>query len=177
MAKLAWHYTTCAQEHLGAILQSGKLAPMGAYVESGERAALWFSMNQVWEATASKAVRAPNGKEYELSTMDEVHKVMGVVRIGVDPAKVKLCGFDSFVRRSGISRSGAKNLRAAGREAGASPYDWRASFEPIPAAQWTAIEVWDGERWTPHSLSEASEAIRTLDVQDRFRIRSSRVIT
>lgn len=119
---LAWHYTTCV--HLAAILQSGKLIPTGVGIESDERPALWFSMNQSWEPTANKAVHTPDGSVHQLKTMREVHEVMGVVRIGVDPAKLKLIGFDSFVRRSGISRTEASNLKAAGRKIGANPYDW-----------------------------------------------------
>src|SRR6267378_7871120 len=117
---LAWHYTTCAG-HLEAILQSDKLIPTGVEIEPGERPALWFSMNQIWEPTAAKEVQAPDGSIRHLNSMYEVHQVAGIVRIGVDPAKVRVVGFDSFVRKSGISKTAAANLRTAGREAGANP--------------------------------------------------------
>jgi hypothetical protein len=159
---LAWHYTVCV-EKLEMILQSDKLMPKGDHLEPGERDALWFSMNQFWERTATKEVTLPDGSIRPLCSMREVHEVLGIVRFGVDPTKVRLVGFDSFVRGSGISKAGASNLRIAGREVGANPYEWRVSFEPIPVELWAAIEVWTGDRWGLHSRSEATKAVRRLD--------------
>ena len=156
---IAWHYTTCVQ--LEEILQSGKLIPTGAHREPGERPALWFSMNQVWETTATKEVKLDGGVRY-LNSMAKVHKVLGIIRIGVNPVKVRLLGFASFARKSGISKAGAASLRDTGREVGADVYEWRVSFEPIPAEQWAAIEVRTGERWEPLSRSEAAKAVRRV---------------
>jgi len=72
--QLAWHYTI--GQHLINILKTGALLPTDVLIQSNELPALWFSLNQAWEPTASKAMITSDGIFVGL-TKEETRQVGG----------------------------------------------------------------------------------------------------
>jgi hypothetical protein len=144
---MTWHYTVGT--NLVAILESGMLRPAIAGVPAGERPAVWFSMNPVWERTANKSwiVRA-TGIAYVLSREETETKGNGLFRFQVRPEAAPY-SWDEFKRLSGASRQTIRQMERRARDLLALPQDWRVSFDPVPRDQWIALDVWRRERWVP----------------------------
>jgi hypothetical protein len=135
MKKRVWHYTK--GYNIEAIRQSGTLQLTKAGLprtDEHERLAVWFSQDQLWDRS--------------VGSMDAVHKMFGgLYRIGVDPTRITLIDFATYLATSGISATTARVLERAGREMGADPSEWLCSYEPIRAADWVAVESYHGRRW------------------------------
>jgi hypothetical protein len=141
-ARSLWHYTVL--ERARSIVHDGAIRPAVTNVPEGERAAAWFTLSQRWEETANKATMR-NGVRVSLSRA-ETHAISGLVRIGVRP-EVAPYDWIAFRRLSGIDPRVAANLATVAKNAGTNLDDWRVSFEPVLAADWTVIECWDGAAW------------------------------
>jgi hypothetical protein len=142
-----WHYTPL--ERLQPIVLSGVLRPTAVAIDPGERPAVWFSANQYFEQTAAKMVREATTGTIRTLSMEEMHDLYGVVRIGVHPSNPRLIGWDGFRRTSGISKTTARALCHLGH-----PHVWFASYTPVPTAEWIAVDVWTGTCWAPASAEQ-----------------------
>src|ERR1041384_3525889 len=95
-----WHYTVGAK--MKAILCDQVLKPATAGVPEGERTAVWFSTNPIWESTANKLWQHDNGTIVRL-TKDETDSLCkGLFRIEVAQEAAPLTAFQ-FRKQSGIS--------------------------------------------------------------------------
>jgi hypothetical protein len=143
--RLVWHYTT--GYYLERIIKTQTLLPTEKGIEPGERPALWFSKEQHWEPTAQKRWPNPDGTYRLLGMLGTYQHVGGLGRIGVDPDRVELCDFATFVATSGIPQEAVRKMRRVGREQRANPRNWLVSFAPVRSESWAAVQVYSGTRW------------------------------
>ncbi|MBE2254345.1 MAG: hypothetical protein IAE78_32760 [Myxococcus sp.] len=148
--KRLWHYTT--GEKFEAISREGTIKPAVENVPTGEKPAVWFSFNQVWERTASKGIVVAGVRR--TATMEEMNTLGGgLVRIAV-ALETAPHTWVRFRHLSGINPSHAKALALVAKSDGANPNDWRATFDAVPSALWTTIEKFDRGTWVRFSLFE-----------------------
>jgi hypothetical protein len=134
-----WHYTTGV--HLPLILQSGMIRPENPlYLQPPQLPVTWFSLNQVWEPTASKAILAPEVGPTILrrATADAC---CGLFRIAIEqgdaPFRVhQLIGVARANRRT------VKDLCRVGKRCGACPDDWRFTPNAVLAERWREVQMW-----------------------------------
>jgi hypothetical protein len=139
-----WHYTT--EAHLPKILRSGVLLPATCGVDNGERPAVWTSANPVWEETANKGYVDEATGMTRTGTKATTAARGGLARIEVRPEAAPY-DWVAFRAESGIHPRIARGLAEAAVAAGANPYEWFVSFEPIEMDDWLDIEVWRDGRW------------------------------
>lgn len=144
---ILWHYTCGAR--LKLILKSGEIRPATAGIEKGERPAVWFSSNPVWEETANKLLVDPWTGEVRSLTKQETHKYAGgLARIAVSP-KTAPTNWEGFCRESGASMKTLAGLKKAAYSMGSRPSQWFVSFLPVCQERWLSVELWDGDKWIP----------------------------
>jgi hypothetical protein len=142
-AQVLWHYTIV--ERLQHILNAGEIRPP-VNLPKTEKPVVWFSANQDWEPTANKRYQSPRGQISLLSKDQTILLGGGLARIGVAPATAPL-DWKTFKRESGISAARAKALYEEAVASGSRPALWFATFDPVPRAEWLAVETWDGQQW------------------------------
>jgi hypothetical protein len=144
---ILWHYT-CG-DRLEKILKSGEIRPATAGIEKGERPAVWFSTNPVWEQTANKLLMDSLTGRVHAATKQETHEYCGgLARIAVAPETAPINWAD-FCTQSGISSKFAAGLKKVAYSMGSRPSQWFVSFSSVLRDKWLAIEIWDGEKWIP----------------------------
>lgn len=142
--QLLWHYTPLV--HIPHIIADKRIKTADAAIDVGEKPAVWFSANQLWEPTAGKRWRRPDGNVHLLS-MHETHSLgQGPVRIGVSRDTAPH-NWDAFRRLSGVSKKTAGYMKKAGYARGARISEWFVTFNPVPIELWVAVEVWGGSSW------------------------------
>lgn len=140
---LCWHYTVGL--HIDSIGESQVLRLADRYMLPGERPAVWFSTNPIWEPTANK--RHPNGSR-SLTKEETEDLCDGLFRIGVAIATAPH-DWAEFQQLSGLKEELARGLAASAEAVGAQTQDWRVSFVPVPSSDWVSVERWDGTEWVP----------------------------
>jgi hypothetical protein len=136
MNPMLWHYTYGIA--FRKIIADGKLKTTSLGVDPGERPALWFSSNQLWERTAHKG---------GCVGMADTHRQYGgLYRFGVDPANAPH-GWEAHVSGSGVTGRTAARLAAAGESVGANPAEWFVSYDPVGRDKWVQVERWTGAAW------------------------------
>lgn len=143
---IVWHYTTGL--YWEGINADGSINPATANIAAGERPVVWFSRAELWEPTATKAMQLANGAVVRLPREQTHKKGDGLVRIGVSTSHVPLRWAD-FKERLVAPRSEIQRLEVSGRAQGSDPHEWHWRFEPVPRAEWSRVEFWDGEAWGP----------------------------
>ena len=142
---ILWHYT-CG-DRLELIQKSGEIRPAIAGIEKGERPAVWFSSNPVWEETANKLLMDSLTGQVRSLTKQETHEYAGgLARIAVSPETAPI-NWDRFSSESGASTKMLAGLRKAAYSMGSRPSQWFVSFSSVRREKWLAIELWDGEKW------------------------------
>lgn len=63
----------------------------------------------------------------------------GLFRFGV-ASETAPVDWKTFTKVSGVEPATARNLVRAAKAVGASQYDWRCSFDPVPRSAWLAVE-------------------------------------
>ena len=141
-----FHYTI--GKYLPAIISSGVIRLSTANLQAGERAAVYFSTNPVWEQTANKGTVDYRGRSSWL-TKEQTHAMgNGLTRIQVQPEAAPYT-WPQFKRLTSIPWKLAASLEDAARAKGASSSEWRISLEPVAADKWICVETWDGKQWNP----------------------------
>src|SRR5688500_10215127 len=95
---IPWHYTTA--KCFRKIVQDGVIRPATEGLDHGERPAVWFSLNEIWEETACKG-RIVDGVRQPLDRDGTARYGGGLVRIGVAPVTAPH-DWPAFQRTSGI---------------------------------------------------------------------------
>ena len=146
--QLIWHYTSGL--HIASILRDGRIRHEDSFgLPLHQRPMTWFSLNQVWEPTASKALLIGiRPAIVQRATADVFH---GLFRIGVDQC-VAPFRVNQLIRIAGATRRVVKDLARVGISCGACPEDWRFTPNHVPEEQWRIIQMWDTTftTWVPY---------------------------
>lgn len=140
----AYHYTVA--DRIASIDKYGiQLARVG--VPDTEKAAVWFSTNPVYDATACKMGTR--------SLKEMVDLGMNPVRYVVD---MPLKTWEEHKAKSGIDPVLAKSLEKVGKKVDSNPKDWYCVYEPI--RKWLAIEAYQDGKWV--ELKDGDELLDSL---------------
>jgi hypothetical protein len=143
---MVWHYTKGV--HLPKILATGEIRPATAGVPVGEQPIVWFSGNATWEATANPGRRDDAGKLHD-ATVEEMDAIFGGrARISVNDATAPYDWYH-LKRAAGIKTRMARDMEVDAIRRGASPKDWRGTFDPVPREKWLSVEVFHNGAWVP----------------------------
>jgi hypothetical protein len=144
---LAWHYTVGTKIPL--ILEDGFLRPATAGVMPPEKPIVWFSKNQLWEATANKMFRATDGT-LRFGTRETTREMGGgLFRFGLPTEELRR--WTELQREALIPTRTKRSLVNAAKKDGSNPYDWLGTLEPVQIDR-CIIEVEDYEAgWIPSS--------------------------
>lgn len=138
-----FHYTTGIL--LGRIKVDGIIRPTAAGVPAGERPAVWLSFAEHWEPTATKYMRDSAGNPVFI-TFEKMVEFAGAGRIEVATATAPIV-WQEFRSKSGMKSGDFRRLERAGVSNGSNPFNWRATFDPIPREKWLAVEIFDSKSW------------------------------
>ena len=103
----AWHYTT--GDNARKILDSGSIKGSHAFLPKGEHPIVWFSTHPIWEPTARKTWRRPDGSTVLLTFAGTVGLGGGGVRFGI--LKDRLLPWLRLKAAANISRPMALGLK------------------------------------------------------------------
>jgi hypothetical protein len=144
---IAWHYTTGIG--FTGIVADGYIRPATSLVPPGERPVVWFSTNQFWEYTANKGWWDEiDGKSGTLTMQQTAERCGGLFRFGVLHEDAPY-DWRQIRQLSGMSTRMANGLHKVATAAGASPREWRGSFEPVAREKWVAVETMKDGAWVP----------------------------
>ena len=143
-----YHYTTGLK--LRSIINSGAIKPTTAKIEPHEKPVAWFSTQDQWEPTCTKA--SIPGKLGQLMTAKAQG---GLVRITV-PGTCASYVFPQLPLIAGTKPSVCIGLLIAGLELGSDPDTWRFTPTPVPTALFREVEFYDfaTDRWLAIDLAE-----------------------
>jgi hypothetical protein len=137
--KTVWHYTTAAK--LPGIGEAEAIFPATAGVPPREIPAVWLSTAAVWEHTATKGVVGENGKLTTATVAEMIEMAGGLVRLEIDPAKVKLIRPLELQRKLRIEKQTWRGLVTSAKKVGADPSEWCAVAGPIPVDAIASMEI------------------------------------
>lgn len=145
------HYAPC--NYLPRIVASGFLQPFADNIAVGrELPLLWFSANQKWEPTATKALGSVGGSIRSM-TMDEQLERIGCCRFSIPANDTRLMPWVKACRFAGIGYTAQRKMEAVGRRRGARPTDWFAVAEAVPLSE-LAFSIFDGRKWEEANLAD-----------------------
>ncbi len=151
--RIVWHYTVGEFQNRG-ILSSGVINTSSAFIEKGERPAVWFTQDQTWERTASLGPYWEMDGPVESILARIVADGLPILRIGVLDTTVPIRWID-FQKVSGISPLMARQLEKTAHQRGSNPWLWRCSFEPVPSEKWISVQTYSGDDWIETGFLEA----------------------
>jgi hypothetical protein len=179
-APIAWHYTT--GDLLARILSDGAIVPateglaiddetiaaLKDIVATGkaremrvthtEAPAVWFSVRETWEPTATKGFVDGTTGLIRASTIDEMMRIgKGLARVGVPVAGAGLHTWLEHRTMSGIRAAVARSLVLSARGMGSNPGDWRVHYGPVLRAAWIAVQRFDGREWVNVEFETATK--------------------
>jgi len=145
-----YHYTMGLK--LRSIINSGAIQPTTAKIEPHEKPVAWFSTQDHWEPTATKAPIPGMAGQIETAKAQG-----GLVRITV-PGTCAPYVFPQLPLIAGTKPSDCIGLLVAGLELGSDPDTWRFTPTPVPTALFREVEVFDfaSNRWLAIDLAELS---------------------
>jgi len=115
---MRWHYTT--GQNFRLIVEDQLIKPATAHISWREKPAVWFSTHPLWELTAYKARRTPDGSFITISRDETTALGGGIVRFSVAPDTAPHY-WTAFKRLSGVPRQEASRMAKVGKEQGADP--------------------------------------------------------
>ena len=145
-----FHFTTGAK--LLSIINSGCIRPTTSKIEPNEKPVAWFSTQDQWEPTATKAPIP--GMQGQIETAKAQG---GLVRITV-PGTCAPYVFPQLPLIAGTKPSVCLGLLVAGLELGSDPDTWRFTPAAVPTALFREVEFFDfaSNRWLAIDLAELS---------------------
>jgi hypothetical protein len=143
-----FHFTTGLK--LRSIINTGAIKPTTARIEPHEKPVAWFSTQDQWELTCTKAPIP--GMQGQIATAQAQG---GLVRITV-PGTCAPFGFPQLPLIAGTKPSVCIGLLLAGLELGSDPDTWRFTPTPVPTALFREVEFFDfaNDRWLAIDLAE-----------------------
>jgi hypothetical protein len=131
MSDVLWYYS--GLEQIDSALRSGFLSPLQSSAPVGSPPVLFLYPEP-------------------LDAVERLLTSNGVVpaRVGVDPLAAPF-DWKGFVRASGATPRAIDQFQSALRSRlGLNPLHLRATFVPVPVAQWRVVEVFTDAGWAPH---------------------------
>ena len=145
-ARPIWHYTI--RDFFAGIVRDGAIKPSAAYAGGQARPAVWFSTNDDWEPMAAKNLKCADGST-RLMGRDELFTIgITPIRFGVTSQTAPHTWHD-FKRVGEMPAKIASNIVSLAARLNSKPSWWLATFDPVPRAQWLAVEHFDGWQWRP----------------------------
>jgi len=144
-----WHYTT--GRHFPSILKEGRIRNESSlFLPPPQLPVTWFSLNQVWEPTASKVAYRVKVEPMILRDANS-QACDGLFRIGIDPSDAPF-RIRQLIKVAQSDRMTVTALIRSGMRFGANPKDWRFTPNEVFEDRWRAIQVWDeeSETWVPY---------------------------
>lgn len=146
--EVIYHYTTGMK--MPMILQSEKLivSPFERSMKHIKKPALWLSRNPHWEPTSAKRIQMSDGTQ-RLLTMEEHTEelVGGLFRFLLPFEKNMYCSWAKYKYQAKINEAEYYGLERIGKQQGANPSDWYASFKDISLEYVLTIETWEENNW------------------------------
>lgn len=142
-----YHYTTGV--YLEAIMKEGVLG-VSRYDKSigAKHPAVWFSVNSIWEPTATKAT--PGIIDIRFLTFEEQYQMFGCARITVAYSDE----FITWAKYRHLCKNDKKypphildSMEATGYKKGSDPKHWYCSIKDIVKDKILNFEIWDGQGW------------------------------
>ncbi|VGO17070.1 hypothetical protein PDESU_05665 [Pontiella desulfatans] len=146
--KYCWHYTTGekfqAISESGAIYTEGKTTPVQI---PGLINAVWFSTNQKWEPTATKAEMDGAGgmKQFSFGRMRQLGG--GLVRFGISADSSFLMTWDEWKRKCKCSVGIIEGMEQTALSQGSNVKNFRACLSDVPRELWEVVDVWENGKW------------------------------
>ncbi len=138
--KPLFHYTT--KDRVESILAAGQILPATAGVRPPEIPAVWLSIAEKWEHTATKILI--KGERPQLGTLSGMIAAGATLaRIQIDPAHVSLIGPREIQDALNIPPAIHKGLVKSAKQSGANPAEWRAVAGAVPVSAILSIEFSD----------------------------------
>jgi hypothetical protein len=140
-----YHYTT--KRVLDEIISSKTIRLATKDVPKKEKPVAWVSVNPTWELTATKMMRAMDGKIQQLTFYDQLSH-FGCARI-----QVKNYGLNTWKKLIHIARISSDTvnfLEHRGRTMGGEPSEWFGSIYPIAIEKWIRAETFVDGEWVEY---------------------------
>jgi len=135
--KKVYHYTT--GDRFQSIANAGEIIPATYGVLPPEKPAVWLSTAEEWEHTATKGIMR-DGEQHQASLAEMAELCGCLVRLEIDPSKVKLIMPLNLRKSLKIDRQLFEGLIASAEDQGADPMEWRAVIGSIPVSAIVNIE-------------------------------------
>jgi hypothetical protein len=148
-----YHYTT--KEKATQILFSGFLkVSEWERINTNSRPALWLSLNSTWEHTATKQyLDKMSGERIQMTPEMQMEK-FGCVRFVLSFPNKRYFEWSKYGKISGTGKDEIKMMEIAGRNCGANPNHWYASFDNIPISEVLEIEILKEGQWIEWDSNE-----------------------
>lgn len=143
---MIWHYTY--DDNFNSIENDGSIKPATRYIPIWERPIVWFSTEQFWEPTVTKARIRPDGTKQDFSMDGMLELGILLIRIGIDEADAPH-RWAELKLLSGMSPVTACGLARRAKQLGGNPSRWRGTFEAVGAEKWKSVEYFDRLAWAP----------------------------
>jgi hypothetical protein len=141
---IAWHYTVGSR--FLRIVEDRVIRTARKYITPGERAAVWFTLRNVWEETANKSFSSATGPPMHGDREQTRVKGGGLIRFGIDAGRTH--DWRTYLACSGVDPELARGMLAVALERGSNPErDWLVHFGDVPRAMWLAVQSDEGGIW------------------------------
>jgi hypothetical protein len=117
---MVWHYTI--GEKVRGILSDGFIRTSTAGISPREIPVVWFSSNQIWEATANKAIMRDDGTH--LLTTKQMRELFGDSMFRFGTTMMETLPWEQLQKAAKIPRKTQSHMIAAGKAVGSSKSDW-----------------------------------------------------
>lgn len=163
--RTSWHYTpglqlASAGVGIGPILLSRRISVSMAGVGRRETPAVWFSDDQQWETSATRAhVRRSDGSLGGRTTAGEqaIHG-QGLYRFGL-PSEM-LEPYPSCCRTLGISLDRRRLINASARKLGSTPTNWRTLARDVPLDEpGLLFGYWLQDAWHEAAIEDIADVV------------------
>lgn len=147
-----YHYTT--GRCLKHITNEGVIRPSRGWITDTEIPVVWFTQSTEWEETANKLWFGPIDGQQRRVWLDRTathYLDGGLARISVSDNIVRHRWKD-YRKIAGCPQSIVRSLAMTAIQVGSQPADWRFTLEPVPQAEWEAIEYFNGRSWQSQNV-------------------------
>lgn len=139
---MAWHYTSVIAAV--SILKTGVIRRAEDFIHIKEKPVVWFSTEPDWEPTTTSNLVTNAAGEMKPLGVEAAEKHGGCVRFGYPVDKLK--SIQDFKKNSGCPPRIFKSVSSTPWVT--SVYNWRVSYEEIPAEE-CVVEFRYSGRWRP----------------------------
>ncbi len=148
--KYCWHYTTGekfqAIADSNALYTEAKTTPH-ARIE-GMLDAIWFSVNQKWEPTATKAMMDESTGQLKQVSFGKMRQLGGgLVRFGVSTDSSFLLTWDEWKQRCSCPMDKIVDMERLAISQGSNVKNFRACLSDVPRELWEVIDLWEDGGW------------------------------